>query len=347
MSNLTRDEFARQFHRFLDKYDRFLLSGHIRPDGDSVGVCFALGYALEQMGKEVLICLDGDASRYLELIRPLPLLPEDTELRDASRCFKTGKNFAFLMLDCSEPERTGRAADAILYAAASLSVDHHITSKEAADFNYSEPESSSTCEVLYHLMKLCSIPLDRDIASALFMGVSFDTGGMRHSNTSADTYQMVADLKRMGVDTTYFTNKLFHTKSLQEMKALAAAIRASKIYRGINREEGKNDILISYLSQQDMSRNGFSNQDAEGVVGYLTEIDDAETVVFLREIMPDQIRANMRSKAVVDVARVASLFGGGGHVRAAGCTFQDPPLLVRQKLLDAIRLQLKELEGTE
>ena len=344
MSKLTRNEFAKQFQRFIDKYDRFLLSGHIRPDGDSIGVCYSLGYTLEQMGKEVLVCLDGNADRYLKLIRPLPLLPEDAEMRDASRYFKTGKTFAFIMLDCSEPERTGRAADAILYASASLTIDHHVTSKEAADFNYTEPESSSTCELLYHLMKLCSIPVNREIATALYMGVSFDTGGLRHSNTSADTYQMAADLKQLGVDTTYLTNQLFHTKSMTEMKALSAAIRSSKIYHGLSRDGEKNDILISYLSQVEMTRCGFSAQDADGVVGYLNEIEDAETAVFLREIGPEQIRANMRSKSVVDVARVASLFGGGGHVRAAGCTFQDPPLLVKQKLLEAIHLQLRDLQ---
>ena len=345
MSNVTREEFARQFWRFIDKYERFVLSGHIRPDGDSVGVCHALGYALEAMGKEVLICLDGDAERYLDLIRPLRFLPDDAQIKDAGRYFDSGRTFAFIMLDCSEPERTGRAADAILYASSSMTIDHHVTAKEAADFNYSQPESSSTCEVLYNLLRLCSIPVSKEIATALYMGMCFDTGGLRHSCTSADTFQMAADLKRKGVDTTYLTNQLFHSKSIGEMKALAQAIRSGKLYQGMTKDHKVNRILIAYLSQADMSRGGFSAADADGVVGYLNEITEAETAIFLREVSDGVIRANMRSKEVVDVARVAALFGGGGHVRAAGCTFQEPVLIVKQKLLEAIRLQLGGIEN--
>lgn len=344
MSNITREEFARQFGRFLGKYDRFLLSGHIRPDGDSVGVCYALGYALRRMGKEVLICLDGDAKRYLELIEPLPLLPEDVPVQNAGKYFSTGSGYAFIMLDCSEPERTGRCQDAILYAQASMTVDHHITSKEAADFNYSEPQISSASELLYHLLNLCAIPVDEKMGTALFMGVAFDTGGLRHSSTSADTYAMVSELKKLGVDTTYLMNKLFHTKSLSEMKALSESVHASRLYKGKTAAGQPNNVLISYLSLQDMNKAGITAGDADGVVSYLNEISDAETAIFLREISPGVIRANMRSKSVVDVARVAALFGGGGHVRAAGCTFQEPVLLVKNALLDAVRRQIDSLE---
>lgn len=347
MSKITREEFSKQFLRFIRKYDRFLLSGHIRPDGDSVGSCFSLAYALQDMGKEAIVCLDGDAGRYLELIDQVPLLPDDIHMNEAGRCFKTGTGFAFIMLDCSEPERTGRAQDAILYTQASMTVDHHITSKESADFNYAEPESSSASEILYHLLNLCEIPISQRMAQALFMGMAFDTGGLRHSCTSEETLLMAADLKKRGADTTFLMNRLFHTKKLSEMKALSCAIHSSRLYKGKNQQDEENNILIAYLSLEEMRKSGFGPSDADGVVGYLNEIADAETAIFLREITPGIIRANMRSKSTVDVARVAALFGGGGHVRAAGCTFQDPVLLVKKELLDAIRRQLSSLDSEE
>ena len=138
---MSRADFAKQLHRFMNRYDRFLLSGHIRPDGDSVGVCTALGLALMDMGKEVRIVFDGDPSRYTKIVDHVPALPEDVEVKDAGSCFESGNSFAFIMMDCSEPERTGRAAEAIMAAEASLCIDHHVTSKENADFNYVESET--------------------------------------------------------------------------------------------------------------------------------------------------------------------------------------------------------------
>jgi len=331
---MSRADFAKQLYRFMNRYDRFLLSGHIRPDGDSVGVCTALGLALIDMGKEVRIVFDGDPSRYTKIVDPVTDLPEDVEVKDAGKCFETGSSYAFIMMDCSEPERTGRAADAIMTAEASLCIDHHVTSKENADFNYVESETGSTCEILYHLFKLAGVPITLPVANALFMGAAFDTGGFRHSNTSADTYAMAADLKNVGVDSTFYMNYLFHSRKFIEARAMSKALQNAKLYDG--------KILISCMGAKDFFMMGMNAKDADGVVGSLIEIEEAEVACYLREIEDGVIRVNMRSKSVVDVARIAALFGGGGHVRAAGCTCDDPMLLVKENLLEAIRRQLAE-----
>lgn len=331
---MSRADFAKQLYRFMNRYDRFLLSGHIRPDGDSVGVCTALGLALMDMGKEVSIVFDGDPSRYTKIVDSVTALPEDVEVKDAGKCFETGSSYAFIMMDCSEPERTGRAADAIMTAEASLCIDHHVTSKENADFNYVESETGSTCEILYHLFKLAGVPITLPVANALFMGAAFDTGGFRHSNTSADTYAMAADLKNVGVDSTFYMNYLFHSRKFIEARAMSKALQNAKLYDG--------KILISCMGAKDFFMMGMNAKDADGVVGSLIEIEEAEVACYLREIEDGVIRVNMRSKSVVDVARIAALFGGGGHVRAAGCTCDDPMLLVKENLLEAIRRQLAE-----
>lgn len=331
---MNREEFAKQLTRFMNRYDRFLLSGHIRPDGDSVGVCTALALALQNMGKEACIVFDGDASRYSSILSPVPALPEDVPVKEAGKCFETGRSFAFIMLDCSEPERTGRAADAIMAAEASMTIDHHVTSKETADFNYVESDTGSTCEILYHLFRLAQVPLTREIADALFMGAAFDTGGFRHTNTTADTYRMAAELKDIGVDSSFFMNYLFHTRKFIEARAMSMALKNAKLYDG--------KILISCMSQRDFFMMGMNAKDADGVVGSLIEIEEAQAACYLREIEDGVIRVNMRSKEGVDVARVAAMFGGGGHVRAAGCTVEEPMLLVKEQLVDAIRKQLAE-----
>lgn len=331
---MSREEFAKQLLRFMTRYDRFLLSGHIRPDGDSVGVCTAMALALQNMGKEACIVFDGDASRYSSIVSQVPALPAEVPVQEAGKQFASGTSYAFIMMDCSEPERTGRAADAIMTAEASMSIDHHVTSKEAADFNYVESETGSTCEILYALFQQAGVEITPEMATALFMGAAFDTGGFRHSNTSAETYRMAADLKVKGVDTTFIMNYLFHTRKFMEARAMSMALKNAKLYEG--------GVLISCMSQRDFFMMGMNAKDADGVVSSLIEIEEAQVACYLREIEDGVIRVNMRSKGKVDVARIAQLFGGGGHVQAAGCTTEEPMLLIKNQLLDAIHKQQAE-----
>ncbi len=331
---MERGDAAKLLVRFMNRYDRFLLSGHVRPDGDSVGAVTALALALQNMGKEPMLVFDGDAKRYTDILAKIPVLPEDVPTSEAGRYFKTGRDFVFVMLDCSDPERTGRAADTIMACSSSLSIDHHVTNREACDFAYCESETSSASEILYSLFRLADIPIDLDMANALFMGVAFDTGGFRHSNTSADTLNMAADLRKIGVDSSFMMNYLFYTVSLEEARCYAAAIRNAKLY--------DNQTLIASLSLSDFARLGAKATSGEGIVGRLTEIEEAKVVIFLREIEQGTIRVNMRSKCDINVARIAGLFGGGGHVKAAGCTVNGPMQYVKEELLNAIDRQMEE-----
>jgi len=345
---MERREFARQFQRFLNKYDRFVISGHMRPDGDSVGACATIAYYLESVGKEAVICFDGDASRYTNVLAPLKTIPTDMKVEQAGSLFESGTSFAFIMVDCWTPERTGRCEPALMKAEASLTIDHHATcGAESTDFAYCEPDSSSASEVIYHLLKLCEMPITLDMATAMFMGLVFDTGGMRHSNTSAESYLMAADLKTIGVDNTAMMNYLLYQKPINQMRAMAGAVRRSKMV-GIPAADGRVvKVLFSLMGQLDFQRLGISPKDADGVAGFLGEVEEADTICYLREIEDDQVRVNMRSKEILDVAKTASCFGGGGHVRAAGCTFSGQSLQAAKKsLISAFERQLGAAEGS-
>jgi len=332
---MERSEFARQLLRFMTRHERFVLSGHVRPDGDAVGAATALALALKEMGKEAVICFDGDPSRYTRILQTVPALPAELPIERAGEVFAGGHDFAFIMVDCSEPERTGRAKDAILYASSSLSVDHHVTGVEATDFSYCEPKTSSACQILYSLFKLAGIGITGDIATALFVGLAYDTGGFRHNNVNAESMAMAADLIEAGVDSSFLMNYLFYTEAFAEAKAYAAAVDHAKLHSG--------GILISGLSASDFDKIGISGKAADGVVGKLTEIEEAKVVCFLREAEDGGVRVNMRSKCEVNVARIAAGYGGGGHVLAAGCTVYEPMMLLKQHLVDAIRKQMKEI----
>lgn len=335
---MTRSEFAKQLQRFMNRYDRFLLSGHVRPDGDSVGATTALALALMDQGKEVRVVYDGDAGRYGEVLSPVPALPADMNVRDAGNCFESGSSFAFMVVDCPELARTGRAEEALMQAEASLLIDHHTGTKAETDFSYGEPETASTCQILFALFKEIGITVTTEIASALFLGIAFDTGGFRHSNTSPETFAVGAELRALGVNTTEIVNHLFYTRKFADAKL--EAVIMSKAFQKAKLYDGK--ILISCMTQSDFEAIGAEPKAADMVVSRLKEVEEAVVACYLREIEDGVIRANLRSDEPVDVARVASIYGGGGHMRAAGCTASDPMLLVKENLLAAIRRQLAE-----
>ena len=241
-----------------------------------------------------------------------------------------------MMLDCAEPPRTGEAAICGELAEETLCVDHHVNNGEYASYNLICPQATSTCEILFDLFEELEYPLTQPEAEALFTGLAFDTGGFRHSSMTGRAFYMAGRLAEAGADITRAMNGLFHTKSLLEAKVLSVILRKAKLY--------KNRIIISVMEGKDFLSVGASSDDSEGAVAQLAEVAEAEAAVFMRELQPGLIRVNMRSKSCVDVARVARVFGGGGHIRAAGCTVSEPMLVARQLILNELMKQMPEEE---
>jgi phosphoesterase RecJ-like protein len=325
---MTVQEFAAQLQSFIDRHDRIILSGHIRPDGDSIGSCVALGLELERQGKHPMIYYEGDISRYGWVNQTLPVLDEN------GLCKATRGRFGWIMLDCAEPARTGEAAVCADLAEETLCIDHHVIKGEFANFNWIRSEATYTSEVLYELFKVMEYPISKEVAVALFTGIAFDTGGFRHSSMTPQVFHMAGELAETGLDITEIMNGLFHTKKFIEEKVMSVILRKAKMYHG--------KIILSAMEGKDFLSVGAGSDDCEGAVAQLAEVEEAEAAVFLRELQPGLVRVNLRSKHFVDVAKVARTFGGGGHVRAAGCTIAEPMLLVQQMILAELKKQLPE-----
>lgn len=325
---MTFQEMAKTFQEFVSRQDRFILSGHVRPDGDSIGACVALGLELLRQGKHPMIYYEGDTSRYGWVSRSLPILDKQ------SLCKATCGRFGWIMLDCAEPHRAGEASVCADLAEESFCIDHHVNQKEYATYNWTDSRATSTCEILFHLFRENLYPITKEVAEALFTGVAFDTGGFRHSSMTPDVFRMAACLSDTGIDITQIMNGLFHTKGFIETKVLGLALQKAYIYQ--------NQIIVSAMEAKDFQSVGGTSDDSEGAVAALAEVAEAEAAVFLRELSPNTIRVNMRSKSKVDVALVARAFGGGGHVRAAGCTVGGSMQSVCQRVLREIMKQLPE-----
>ncbi len=322
---MTAREFAPVLKGFIERHDRFILCGHIRPDGDSVASCLAMAYVIRRAGKVPQIYYEGDISRYDWLEQPFEVL-------DAGSLMKaTRGKFAWMVLDAAEPARTGEAAVCFDLCQESLCIDHHVT-QGYADYNLIVPEATSASEVIFRVLEAMDHPWEAPEAAALYTGLAFDTGGFRHSSMRPEIYEIARVLTEAGAPITPIMNGLFHTRSLLEQKVRGTVLAKAKLYRG--------RIVAAEMEGKDLLRLGAGPNDCEGVVADLMEVREAEAAVFLREQENGQIRVNMRSKEYMDVAACARHFGGGGHVRAAGCTLPGPMLLVKKQILEELEKQL-------
>ncbi|MBQ7064763.1 MAG: bifunctional oligoribonuclease/PAP phosphatase NrnA [Firmicutes bacterium] len=325
---MTLAEFAPQFAAFAEKYDQFIICGHIRPDGDSIGSCITIAERLRLMGKHPRIYYEGDLSHYPWLTQPVEILDEKT-LSRATCC-----RFGWIMVDCAEPARTGEAAVCADLAETSVCIDHHTNMGEYADYNLIDPGATSASEIIFRLFKALDYPFNPTMATALFTGIAFDTGGFRHSSMKPEIFGILQELSKQDVPITRVMNGLFHTKSMLEMKVLSVIMRKARLYHG--------RIIVSWLENSDFLKLGATSDDCEGAVADLAEVEEAEAAVFLRELPNGQVRVNMRSKHFINVAAAAKAFGGGGHVRAAGCTLSGPMLLAREAVISELAKQLPE-----
>ena len=324
---MTREEMVPELLRFISAYDNYIIAGHVKPDGDCIGASAALGLAIQSLGKSVCVYYDGDTARYGAVAEMIPSITEETAAE------ATREPYALILLDLADPARTGSGSFLLEGAVDSLCIDHHVKNGEYARINHIEEGLSSTCEILYHLLKLAEIPITQPMAEALYMGVAFDTGGFRHSYTTGDTYRMAGELVDLGAPCTQIMNHLYHEKHYTEIKILSAVYRKARLY--------KEGILLACMESKDFLKLGAGPDDADNVIGSLAEVAEAEVVVYMKEVEPEVFRVSLRSKEYADVAAIAKGFGGGGHVRAAGCTIKEPALLAKMQLLKAIKEQLR------
>ena len=325
---MTREDFVPVLMDFINRYDRFLVAGHLNPDGDCIGAATAMALALQSMGKEAFVYFDGPVDGYAAMADVFPTLDleEAIALMDMKPC-------AFMLLDASDDKRLGKGRDLPAKAVDFICIDHHIQDNIYARMTYVEDHTCATCEIIYHLFRFAGIPINRRMANALFMGIAYDTGGFRHTYTTSSTYRIAGELIDMGADHKKILNLMYHTRSLKEMKVLGEVYRKAKLY-----EDG---ILMAEMSRADFLKTGADPDEVSGLVGSLAETAEALITVFMRETAEGKINVSLRSKGKTDVSKVGRVFGGGGHAQSAGCLHDGPMLLAKEELLKAVRAEMQ------
>lgn len=309
--------------------NRIGISGHIRPDGDCVGSCLGLSLYLKKLfpEKEIKVLLEKPPQIFSCLKGFEEIVAEEKEMR-AEADFDV-----YFALDCGKG-RLGAAERLFEKAATKVNIDHHVSNAEGiGEYNYIYPEASSTSELVYELVG--ESMLDADIAAALYVGIVHDTGVFRHSCTSPKTMQAAAKLIGFGIDFPKLIEVTFYEKTYVQNQIMGRALLESMMIMN-----GK--CIVSYIDRRTMEFYQVTGTDLEGIVSQLKMTKDTECAVFMYEIKPLQYKVSLRSTEKVDVAKVAELFGGGGHVRAAGCTMNGTFHDVINNLSVHIEEQLEE-----
>lgn len=283
---------------------RIGISGHIRPDGDCVGSCLALYQYLVK-------CMpDAYVKVYLE--QPAEIFSEIKGFDDIETSFSEEEKFdVYFALDCNE-ERLGEAKEYYKNAKKRINIDHHISNAGCGDVNLVLPKVGSTCEVLYDLVK---DQLDKDLAMALYIGIIHDTGVFQYSNTTPDTLQKAADLISYGFDFPRLIEETFYQKTYVQTQIMGRALMES-----IRFMDGR--CIVSVIDKKTMDFYNVGPKDMDGIVNQLRNIKGVDCAIFMYQTDVLEYKVSMRSNEKVDVAKVASHFNGGGHMRAAGCTMK-------------------------
>ena len=304
-----------------------LILTHENPDGDAIGSSLALYNALLKIEKKALVYIPIPDKTY-------SFLPGYNEMM-SGEIMPIYKDFDLcISLDASDLNRLGNAKELFEEIGSTICIDHHITNQNYADINYVNAVASSTCENLMVIMAGLDIAINKEIGECLYTGILTDTGGFRYS-CQPETMEMVATIMETGVNTGKIYRTIYDITTYAKTKLSGRCIDRLELT-----EDGK--IAFTYVLKADLNEFGLEESDTDQIVYFGRDIDSVEVSLFAKEREDGSFKVSMRSNDIVDVSVVASKFGGGGHVRAAGCESAMTLEQIRQALTEEIYKQLNK-----
>jgi Exopolyphosphatase-related proteins len=289
----------------LDGVKTVAIAGHVNPDGDCIGSCMGMYLYLKEKFPQI------QADVYLGEMRPVFGHIKDIDLVQ-HQLPNADKAYDMIMLfDVSSRERIAVVEPLLAKAKKSVCVDHHITNSGIADENHIVSTASSACEVLYNLLDEEYLTLP--VATAIYTGIVHDTGVFQYANTSGDTMRIAATLLDKGVNSAAIIDKSFYAKTYVQNQILGRTLMES-----ITMFEGQ--CIVGVVTQREMQFYGLTPKDLDGVISQLRVTEGVEVAMFLYELSLQEFKVSMRSNEYVNVSQICQNFGGGGHIKAAGCS---------------------------
>jgi phosphoesterase RecJ-like protein len=282
------------------------ITGHVRPDGDCVGSTLAMYNYISDRYPEAKVRL---------FLEPMPNIFGFLKgVEQVRHDYDDQPPFdLFIVLDCGDIARIGDAAKYFEQAAHTVCIDHHISNQSFAEVNYVFPDASSTCELVFELLEEDAVT--KEIAECLYTGIVHDTGVFQYSCTSSKTMNVAGKLMDKGIDYDNIVDVTFHTKTYNQNRVMGKALLDSQLYL-----DGK--VIVAAIPLETMKEFEVLPKHMDGIVNQLRVTKGVKIAVFLYENEDHTYKASFRVNGDFDAASLAMHFGGGGHVKAAGCTLE-------------------------
>ncbi|GLI07129.1 phosphoesterase RecJ-like protein [Paenibacillus tyrfis] len=323
---MTTAEYAVQLQaaaEFIREQDDFLVVAHVQPDGDAAGSTFAVAWMLQSLNKRFTLINEGRIpDKFMYMAGPHAVI--EYEKAPPERKFA-----AVISVDCADFERIGSVSECFEPERKLLNIDHHATNDGFGTVNLVRSDAAATVEVLYDLALELNLEFTPELNDCIYTGLLTDTGGFRYSNTTPKVMQIAADMLARGVKGHELAERLLETMTLGQVSLLKRSLNTLSFAHS-------NKVAWLSVTLDDLSATDASSEDMDGLVNYARNVEGVEVGMLFKEKEPGIVKVSFRSGGLADVAALAQKFGGGGHVKAAGCT-------IRGSMSEAVERVVREV----
>lgn len=300
--------------RALRQRERFLITSHVRPDGDSIGSQLALAYALERLGKTVRIVNHDPAGPDLQAF------PGVESIRIGDRV--EGEFDAAIVLECGDLSRTGiEGLDRFFI----INIDHHPGNAMFGAMNWFDGSVAACGEMVFDVIAALGVPLTLEIATHIYLAILTDTGSFHYSGISPRTFDICRQTLEVGVDPVTIARTVFDSNNIGRLRLFGAVLSSIQL-------DQSGRLAIIYMDRAMTQQTGGTYDDTEGLINLPLTVKEIQAVAFFKEWDNGEYRVSLRSKGDIDVCAVAKRFGGGGHKNASGCTVPGPYSAARETI---------------
>ncbi|MBU3760050.1 MAG: bifunctional oligoribonuclease/PAP phosphatase NrnA [Candidatus Omnitrophica bacterium] len=313
----------------LSRYQSFLLTCHVTPEGDAIGSMLAMESLLRRMGKKTrIVCQDPFPER-------LPCLSRRRWLRTCDLGTRIPSFDAVVLTDCPSLARVGDVVKLIRPDSVIFNIDHHVSNTRFGRYNFVRPEAAATAEVVLDIFETLKFKPTRDEAKSLYVGLATDTGSFKYGNTRAKSHLAAAELISAGINIEKINDDIHGSYSLKTIKLYERLF-------GRVKTAAEGAVAWASLRRLDLEKAGANDEDAEGFIDFVRYIKGVKIAFFISELPDGQsVRVSFRARGAYDVNRLATHFNGGGHRKSAGCKIkarlEDAEQQIVQRILKTFR----------
>ncbi len=307
----------------IQKASKIVVLTHESPDGDAIGSSLAMYNALKQLNKDVDVVI--------------PEYPETFNFLTGANEIKKETNVEqydlAISLDASDIKRLNGFVRYFEDAKITINIDHHGSNTMFADYNFVNIDAPACCQILILVLEFLGVNITKEIGTCLLAGIITDTGGFKYQGTSKETFEFTSWLLSIGVNVADVYRRVLEIRTKGNFALMRLAIDRLELL-----EDGK--IAFTYITKEDEEKVMAKNGDHDGLVDIGRTIEGVEVSILLREA-EGYFKGSLRSNEYVNVSDVCMMFGGGGHIRAAGCAMHLPLREAKERIINEVRNYLK------